>query len=238
MSFESELDDILRELLREPGILATSVGCGGDDHPRSGVLDQELSDQGFLEHVALGNGVELAILEESPASAELRAMIERIARELRACIRRFTGEAVPVITLIGRARRHRATLVARITTYLEAFATMHGATTAVVMVGSQIVALGGTLDEPHRERLTFLRKRLCAEAKKSAGKSSHAEVVSDDVYACSFWYDAYLMAFFRLPFSVDFVRHRARAVARELSMILPHLDDDPTTPAQVRPPPG
>jgi hypothetical protein len=238
VSFESDVDDILRELLREPGILATSVAPGGDDHPRLGPLDQELSGQGVVRHLPLGSGVELTVLLETEPSAELQAMIERVARELRACIRRFVGEEVPEVTLIGRARRPRATLLGRITTYLQAFATMHAATAAVVLVGSEIVALGGTLGEAHRERLTFLRKRLCAEAKKSAGKSSHAEVYYDDVYACSFWYDAYLVAFFDAAYSVDFVRHRARAVARELAMILPHLDDDPTTPALMRPPPA
>jgi hypothetical protein len=60
--------------------------------------------------------------------------------------------------------------------------------------------------------------------------------VGDDVYARSFWFDAYLVIYFRdAGWALDFVRHRARAVCRALALILPHLEIEPPTPANVRP---
>jgi hypothetical protein len=107
---------------------------------------------------------------------------------------------------------------------------------ALVLRGPELVATSGVIDPALRDRLPFLRRRVDAEAGRRRGRSSHAEVVGDDVYVRSFWFDAYLIAFFTGPgWSIDFVRHRARAVARELATVLPHLSDDPRDPANVRP---
>jgi hypothetical protein len=56
----------------------------------------------------------------------------------------------------------------------------------------------------------------------------------------SFWYDAALVILLVEPYAVDFVRHRARQVARELANLLPMLEPDPETPAAIRrrPPTG
>ena len=56
----------------------------------------------------------------------------------------------------------------------------------------------------------------------------------------SFWYDAALVILLIEPYAVDFIRHRARQVARELSNLLPLLDPDPEIPAAIRrrPPTG
>ena len=43
----------------------------------------------------------------------------------------------------------------------------------------------------------------------------------------SFWYDAALVVLLAEPYALDFVRHRARQVARELANLLPLLEPDP-----------
>jgi hypothetical protein len=53
----------------------------------------------------------------------------------------------------------------------------------------------------------------------------------------SFWYDAVLVVLLVEPYAVDFVRHRARQVARELTNLLPLLEPDPEAPAVIRRPP-
>jgi hypothetical protein len=53
----------------------------------------------------------------------------------------------------------------------------------------------------------------------------------------SFWYDAVLVVLLVEPYAVDFVRHRTRQVARELTNLLPLLEPDPEAPAVIRRPP-
>lgn len=227
MSFELEVDDILRELLREPGALGVQV-----------VTEGAIAEAGAGGQArrALGGGAELVVSVGASAPPELPAAIERAARELRACIRRHGVEQVPQLSLVGRAPRSRAALLGKVRDFLGALAAMHGATGAVVLRGAEVLAVAGTLEPAHSERLQFLRKRIDAEAARQRGRSSHAEVVGDDVYARSFWFDAYLVIFLHAEgWALDFVRHRARAVCRALSVILPHLENDPPTPANVRP---
>ena len=46
--------------------------------------------------------------------------------------------------------------------------------------------------------------------------------------------DAALVVLLAEPYAIDFVRHRARQVARELSNLLPMLEPDPDAPAAIR----
>jgi hypothetical protein len=224
VAFESEVDDILRELLRAPGTLTARLAAAG-----SADADAEAEER----RLPLGANAELVVAVADGAPSEA---IERAARELAACIRRYGLAAVPEVRLVGRVPRSRALLVRRVEELLGAFAAMHGARVALLLRGPELVATSGPLEPEQRERLVFLRKRVDAEAGRRRGRSSHAEVTGDDVYVRSFWFDAYLVAFFAGPgWSLDFVRHRARAVARELAAVLPHLDDDPGDPANVRP---
>ena len=50
----------------------------------------------------------------------------------------------------------------------------------------------------------------------------------------SFWYDAALVVLLVEPYAVDFVRHRCKQVARELSVLMPLLDPEPDAPAAIR----
>jgi hypothetical protein len=227
MAFEAEIDDILRELLREPGALGVQVVTEGEAAEAAG---------GGIARRALGGGAELVVTVGAGAPPDLPAAIERAARDLRACVRRHGVERVPTLSLVGRAPKTRAALLARVKDFLGALAAMHGASGAVVLRGAEVIAAAGALGDAHLDRVTFLRKRVDAEAARRRGRSSHAEVVSDDVYARSFWFDAYLVIFFAQPgWALDFVRHRARAVCRALAVILPHLEAEPPTPANVRP---
>ncbi len=225
MAFESEIDDILRELLREPGALSAIVATAG-------AVDVEAS----VQRMALGGGAELVVATAPVPPPELPAAIERAARDLRACIRRHGVTEVPEVKLVGRAPRTRAALVGKVTDLLAALSAMHRAAGAVLLRGNEILATGGALDETHRAQLGFLRRRLDAEALKHRGRTSHAEIVGEDFYSRSFWFGAYLVIFFaESGFAVDFVRHRARATCRLLSVVLPYLEPEPPTPANVRP---
>jgi hypothetical protein len=224
---DSEIDDILRELLREPGALGAAVAREGAP-ALDGIVDAR------LVRAPLGEGAELVVAASDPPPPELAAAIERAARELRSWMRR-NGDQVPDHELTGRAPRSRALLRKKIDELLGAFAAVHAACGVALLRRGEVMATGGALDAAQLDRLTFLRKRIDAEAARQRGRSSHAEILGSDVYACSFWFDAYLVMYFDRPYAVDFVRFRARAVARELSAILPHLDDDPTTPATILP---
>jgi len=237
MSFESEVDDILRELLREPGTLGARVIGGVAEDAGAGAVEVVEEVAGVAQaRRGLGGGAELVVTVGATAPPDLPAAIERAARDLRSCIRRHAISEVPSVTLSGRAPRGRAAMLARARDFLAALAAMHGAVCAVLLRGGDVLAHAGDLDDERRERLTFLRKRVTAEAARRRGRSSHAEITGDDVYARSFWFDAYLVIYFAGPgWALDFVRHRARAVVRVLAVIMPHLEDEPPTPANVRP---
>jgi hypothetical protein len=231
VALEDEIDDILRELLRERGALAAHVVHTGEAAP--------IEAEGPQLRAPLGGATELVLTHNGEPPAELPAALERCARELRAALRRWGAEphTTEWPTLASRRPRHRRELMGRITTFLEALAATHHVSAISVLRGKDVVVEVGHMDEMRSARLAFIRKRLDAEAARTRGKSSHAEIHDEEVYARSFWFDAYLILFFDAPYPLDFVRHRARAVTQELGRLIPHLDDDPTTPASTKPVP-
>ena len=128
----------------------------------------------------------------------------------------------------------RERIVARIESYLQALSNTQGMVNATVTHRGCPVASACPLTEMQRERLPFTIKRVVAESAR-ATNSSHADIAGDDFFAQSFWFDACLVAFFDGPYSVDFVRHRARLVTREVSNLLPLLDDPDHDPASTAP---
>lgn len=230
MAFESEAEDILRELLREPGALGAAVGAPAPAPDVPGATERRLP---------LGGGAELVVAVADPEPPGLAAALERTVRDLRARMRLLGVTDMPSVLAYGAAPRPRAALVRRVEDLLGALACMHGAEASALSYRAELIAQAGALDEARRDRLPFLRRRVDAEAARHRGQSSHAEVVGDDVYARSFWFDAYLWVFFGQPgWPEDFVRHRTRLVARELAAILPHiLDEPPASPAVIKPRP-
>src|SRR5436309_12312214 len=122
VEFENDADDILRELLREPGALSAVVSRAGAYAP----------EEGEAQRHALGSEAELVVATATPLTPELAAAIDRAARDLRACIRRYGLTQVPELHLLGRAPRSRAALLRKATDLLAAVAEMHGAAAAVV----------------------------------------------------------------------------------------------------------
>jgi hypothetical protein len=183
----------------------------------------------------LTEGGELvAIVERADESA---AVVDAAARAIGAAFRGLALEAWPELRAASRTARSKAALLRRVARFLDAFAASH-ASAVVVLRGADILATGGAALDPLRlDRLAFLRKRLDAEATRLRGRSSHAELAADDVFARSFWFGAYFVSFFDRPYALDFVRHRARAVTRELSLLLPHLLEEPTDPVLTSPKP-
>ncbi len=230
MAFESEAEDILRELLREPGTLGAAVGAPAPAPEVPGAIEKRFP---------LGNGAELVVAVTDPEPPALAAALERVVRDLRSRMRLLGVTDVPPVLIYGAAPRPREALLRRVEDLLGGLARMHGAEASALTHRDELVASAGAFDEARRERLPFLRHRVDAEAARRRGQSSHAEVVGDDVYARSFWFEAYLTVFFGAAgWAEDFVRHRARLVTRELAAILPHLlDEPPPASAQVKPRP-
>jgi hypothetical protein len=230
VAFESEVEDILRELLREPGALGAAVGAPAPSPEVPGSHERRLP---------LGNGAELVVAIADPEPPALATSLEQVVRDLRARMRLLGVTDVPSVLVYGAAPRPREALQRRVDDLLGALSRMHGAEASALSHRGDVLATAGAFDEARRDRLPFLRHRVDAEAARHRGQSSHAEVVGDDVYARSFWFEAYLVVFFGGPgWPEDFVRHRARLVARELAAILPHLlDEPPPSSAQVKPVP-
>ena len=227
VAFETEVDDILRELLRAPGTLAARLGAVGGPSEEEGE-----------QRLPLGAGAELVVSVADGAAPALEQTLNQAARELRACIRRYGLETVPEVRLVGRVPRSRAALLKRTEALLAAFAAMHGAVGAASLRGPELLAVGG--DDRHRAQASACR--FCASASTRRRPSSAARPRTARSWATTSspgpsgstltWWCSSTS---RRAWSVDFVRHRARAVARELAVVMPHLDDDPPAPANVRP---
>jgi hypothetical protein len=220
-----EVRAVLRELVAEIG--AVSARIVEHDELRSGVPARTL---------ALGGGeylrVELGARHDREVDVE--AAFDRTVRQLRAVRRRWEIARLPEVTVSSGAAPSQGRVAERIETYLRALAGIDRATNAFVIRGSQLIAAARAPDELEATRWPFLARRALAN---HAPHSSHGEVVDPDAYAMSFWYDAVLVVLLIEPYAADFVRHRTRQVARELTNLLPLLEPDPEAPAAVRRPP-
>ena len=229
MSETSGLEDEVREALRAlvAETRAVSARITDQDELRSGIPARTL---------ALGGGeylrVELPTRVERQSGNEhdIAAAFERVTRQLRAIRRRWEATRLPeVVVTQGMPTSDRIT--ERIEHFLKGLGAMDRATNAFCTIGTKLVGSARTPDEMEASRWPFLARR--ALATKDPG-SSHGEVVDIDAYAMSFWYDAALVVLLTEPYSIDFVRHRTRQVARELANLLPLLEPDPEAPAAIR----
>jgi hypothetical protein len=228
---ELEITDEVRAVLRElvDEISAVSARIIEHDDLRTGVPARTL---------ALGGGEYLRV--ELPTrhgrEVEVEAAFDRTVRQLRAIRRRWEIARLPEVSVAPGAQPTSGRVAERIQSYLRALASIDRAHNAFVTRGSQLIAAAQPPDELEATRWPFLARRALAS---HAPHSSHGEVVDPDAYAMSFWYDAALIVLLAEPYAVDFVRHRARQVARELSHLLPLLEPDPEAPAAIgRPPTG
>lgn len=231
LQIEAEVRDALRALLEETG--AVSARILEHDEIRTGVPARTL---------ALGGGEYLRVelptrIERGDGRAhDVEAAFERATRQLRAIRRRWEISRLPEVTVAPGAPASNRVLD-RIVHFLTALGGVDRATNAFCSRGAQLVAAARPPDELEASRWPFLARRALAT---HAPGSSHGEVIDPDAYAMSFWYDAALIVLLVEPYGVDFVRHRCRQVARELSNLLPLLEPDPEGPAAMRrrPPEG
>jgi len=217
-----EVRAALRELVDEIG--AVSARIVEHDDLRTGVPARTL---------ALGGGEYLRV--ELPTrhnrEADVEAAFDRITRQLRAIRRRWEVARLPEVSVAPVAQPTQDRIADRIENYLRALASIDRASNAFVTRGTQLVAAAREPDTLEATRWPFLARRALAT---HAPHSSHGEVIDPDAYAMSFWYDAVLVILLAEPYALDFVRHRARQVARELANLLPLLEPDPEAPAAIR----
>jgi len=223
LELADEVRDALRELVQDIG--AVSARIVEHDELRSGVPARTL---------ALGGGEYLRV--ELPTrhhrEVEVEAAFERVTRQLRAIRRRWEVARLPEVSVVpGGVQPSNGRISDRIESFLRALAGIERASNAFVTRGTQLVAAARTPDALEATRWPFLARRALAT---HAPHSSHGEVIDPDAYAMSFWYDAALVILLTEPYALDFVRHRARQVSRELSNLLPLLEPDPETPAAIR----
>jgi hypothetical protein len=217
-----EVRAALRELVDEVG--AVSARIVEHDDLRTGVPARTL---------ALGGGEYLRVELPTRRSreADVEAAFDRATRQLRAIRRRWEVARLPEVSVSPGVQPTNDRIAERIEGYLRALASVDRASNAFVTRGTQLIAAAREPDELEASRWPFLARRALAT---HAPHSSHGEVVDPDAYAMSFWYDAALVVLLAEPYALDFIRHRARHVARELANLLPLLEPDPEVPAAMR----
>ena len=224
-----EIRQLLRELTADIGAIRTEVV---HSRPAFAVAN--------VRYSALGGGafvrVEMPAADDACRSdLEVAAAMTRCVQALRVCARRWNRTQVPACIDSQRPDMPADRVHERIVGYLQALENSHGADLVVVTVRRAIVAASRAPDERYRERIPFIIRRVEVEAGRR--KTSHGEWAAAETFALSFWFDACLVAFFSAPYAPDFIRHRARLVARELVPLLSMLDEPPPTSAQVAPTP-
>jgi hypothetical protein len=228
VSLEDEVREALRALVQETKAVSARIVVD-DDPMRIGVPARTL---------ALGGGeylrVELPTHVERTTGTEhdIEAAFEKVTRQLRAIRRRYEAARLPeILVSAGTPVPTTGRITDRIEHFLKGLAAVDRATNAFCTIGTKLVGVANKPDENEGSRWPFLARRALAT---HAPGSSHGEIVDIDAYAMSFWYDAALVVLLSEPYSIDFVRHRCRQVARELANLLPLLEPDPEAPAAIR----
>lgn len=227
LELDAEVREILRELVTEVGAICAEITDAPEE--KSGVPSRTvpLGETAYLR-------VELPTRGER-GGGDVEVALERAARSLRASSRRWE-EALPLVAIRPGHGSHKERVSERVGAFLAALAAVQNADNALVVLRGRVVAAARPLGALEEARWPFIAKRALAAVDKSTG-SSHAELADPDFFAHTFWYGAVLIVYFTGPYAVDFVRHRARRVARELADLLPDLEPEPPAPATALRPP-
>jgi len=172
--------------------------------------------------------------DQRPSRQEL---IERASRALRSCYRDHADvlDTVPDWPMLEfpdtskPVREGQELIRARIQQFLKGLVDSGPIRQCALLLRGRLVASALPLEEIDEAQLDLLCRQL-DRASQSASGTAHGELVRSDVYAHSFWYGASLIEFASDDYAVDFVRHRSKMVAKELSNLLAMLDDGPNTP--------
>jgi hypothetical protein len=225
------MDELLEERVRVVlGELRASLGARRASVVPRGGPDPDLHGAGGLRTLPLGGGARLE-LEMGPMvrpDDEVDLALEHAVRALRAAARDTAAE-LPAVSVFAGPPPRPTRVADRVHAYLHALAALHHGQNALCVVHGEVVASASDPTPLELSRAELLVKR-CQAAARAAGHG-HGDLADDDAFVLTFWIGAALVLYFAEPYPLDFVRHRARAVARELSELLPELEPDPAAPA-------
>jgi hypothetical protein len=174
---------------------------------------------------------------EQPDAPQSRAqLLEQSARAMRARMKTEGLGAWPLLALPLDRPDPRRLILARMQQFLQGLADTSSLRQVALTCRGTLTASAFTISELDESRLDLLLRQLDLACDHTVG-TSHGELVQNDIYAQSFWFGAALIGFADKPYAEDFVRHRFKQVARELSHLLAMLDGDPDTPVKIAPPP-
>lgn len=174
--------------------------------------------------------------EKAKAPRTRAEQLEHSARALRARLKESDADAWPLLALPLDRPDQRKLILARMQQFLTGLADTGNLRQVLLTRRGKLIASAFTVSEMDESRLDLLLRQLDSACEKLNG-SDHGELVGADLYAQSFWYGAAIIGFVDKPYAEDFVRHRFKQVARELSHLLAMLDGDPDAPVKVAPVP-
>ncbi len=222
----SEIEELLREVMAASKAFRVGIETSAPKasaYIHSAALGQEAHLVAEFEHI------------ESPHDEQSRQeLIERSSRAMRACLRRNGETDFPYLALPNDKPDPKHLILARIQQFLCGIVDTTKLYQMVVLHRGELIASAYVLDELDVERLALLDRQLELAAKKTPG-TDHGELIRDDIYARTFWYGASMIGFANSPYALDFVRHRSKMVARELSHLLSLLEDGPESPSSIAP---
>jgi|GEM_PF-3277804 len=216
---------LLHDLLEQLGARRIAVVPTGTPSPVSG--------PGGVRTLPLGAGARLEV--ELGAIGRADDEVDRALVLAVRALRQLAREHRVALPAVQVSSGGTVRVLDRISAFVHALGDLHGAHNALLLVNDEVLVARREPDLLEKSRLELLTRRLAAEAKHR--HSSHADLADPDAFTLSFWHRAVLVLYFVGPYPVDFVRHRAKAVARELAELLPDLEPEPESPAvALRPP--
>jgi hypothetical protein len=223
--FEQEVLHTLRELRLM--LQAKRVEITRQPERRSGV-------KGHLRALGGDEYLRVELGEHTPTDIVVPEQLERTARSLRTLARLASVTALPEISAAEVAASPTTAITDRISVFLTALAQQSNADNAMLLLRGSVVAQHCTVTPRWVARLPLIAAHV--HANRPVG-SSHGEFKGEDFFALGFWYEAIVLVTTSSHYAEDFVRHRCRLVARELTVLLPMLVPEPPAPADIRPVP-
>jgi hypothetical protein len=223
--FEQEVLHTLRELRLM--LRARRVEITRQPERRSGV-------KGHLRALGGDEYLRVELGDHTPTDIVVPEQLERTARSLRTLARMAAVSELPEISAAEVAASPATAITARISGFLTALAQQSNADNAILLLRGNVVAHHSAVPDRWLARIPLIAAQV--HANRPSG-SSHGEFKGEDFLALGFWYDAIVLVTASIGYAEDFVRHRCRLVARELSVLLPMLVPEPPAPAAIRPVP-
>lgn len=222
---QHKLNRLLEEIKKSPHLDSFQVLNGDQDF-------QSASGKTVIEK-RLNSRQKVVFECTKDVNPELEVFLENWMRQLRQW-ESITAQNVSDLIFHENGLSRQDKIKLRLREFLLALVSATHAHQGFVVYKGETLSRTPLESKQYIERLPLLIRRLDKMAMESS-KSSHSTWITDDVYACTFYYGAACCLFYKEPYALDFTKHRAKQVVKEMSLLLAELEDPHLPPVNSNP---